>query len=223
MLYVVGTPIGNLGDISARAREVLSDVDIILAEDTRVTRKLLSRFEIHTPLERFDAHSDHRIDSLIERLKSGISIALVSDAGTPAISDPGGTLVRRVQETIGEKEIVCIPGPSSLTAALSISGLPTSRFVFFGFLPHKKGRETLFSQIEESSYTSVFFESPHRIEKTLTSLYEHLDPERLVVIARELTKIHEEVVRGTAEEVKKYFEENQDKVKGEFVVMIEGI
>ncbi|MEX0935045.1 MAG: 16S rRNA (cytidine(1402)-2'-O)-methyltransferase [Candidatus Paceibacterota bacterium] len=223
MLFVVGTPIGNLGDISERARSVLSDVDVILAEDTRVTRKLLSHFDIHTPLERFDAHTEDRIDPVIKRLTEGDSIALVSDAGTPGISDPGSRLIRRVQEEVGTDHIRVIPGPSSLTAALSISGLPASDFLFLGFLPRKKGRETLFKEIASVHRSVVFFESPHRIEKTLASLREHIEDTRLVVIARELTKIYEEVVRGSLKEVQTYFADHPDHVRGEFVVMIEGV
>lgn len=223
MLFVVGTPIGNLGDISERARSVLSDADIILAEDTRVTRKLLSHFDIHTPLDRFDAHSDHKIESVVERLRGEESVALVSDAGMPGISDPGNRLVRRVHEELGSAHVASIPGPSSLTAALSISGLPASDFLFLGFLPRKKGRETLFKKIAASSHTVVFFESPHRIERALVSLSEYLEEERLVVIGRELTKIHEEIVRGSAGKVLQHFREHPDTIRGEFVVMIEGV
>jgi len=223
-LYVVGTPIGNLADISNRALQVLSSVDTIVCEDTQKTQKLLSHFEIHKPTESFHQHSkDKKIDFVTKQLKEGNDLAYVTDAGTPTISDPGSRLVSRVREKTGEAiDIISIPGPSALTAALSVAGLPASDFLFLGFLPHKKGRQTLFTEIARSERTVVLYESPHRIMRTLSSLTQTLAKDRKVVIARELTKIHEEVVAGDAYDALQYFARNEDKQRGEFVVMIAG-
>lgn len=217
-LYVVATPIGNLGDMTHRAIEVLSRVSVIAAEDTRVTGKLLKHYDIKAPLISYHAQSNDSVRSkIIEQLKQGDSIALVTDAGTPGISDPGSELVHHVRaEGI---DVVAVPGASALTAALSIAGIPTNEFTFLGFLPHKKGRQTLFAEIAESERTMVFYESPHRIMKTLTSLSEVLG-EQKVSIFRELTKMHEEVVEGTAVEVLEYFTEQTEHVRGEFVVAV---
>lgn len=222
-LSIVATPIGNMEDITLRALRVLGKADMILCEDTRVTRKLLEKYDIHTKTMRYDAHSSEKtradIDAFLGEEKH---LALVSDAGTPGISDPGVHLVAHVRERFGDKvRIEAIPGASALTAALSIAGIAAPQFLFLGFLPHKKGRRTLFEEIAESERAVVFYESPHRIEKTLVSLLEHV-PERVVVVARELTKIHEEIVRGLPEEVVVYFKEHPDHVRGEFVVMVEG-
>lgn len=223
-LYVVGTPIGNLEDLSPRARRVLSDVDVILCEDTRVTKKLLSHFDIHTKTISYHARSEAaKLDYVLSFFGEGKSVALVSDAGTPAISDPGALLVSLVRERYPDVKIVSIPGPSAVTAALSIAGLPASDFLFLGFLPHKKGRETLFKEIAASPRTVVFYESPHRIEKTLARLVELLIPERKTVICREITKMFEEVVSGSAKDVSAYFANNKEKVRGEFVVLVEGV
>jgi 16S rRNA (cytidine1402-2'-O)-methyltransferase len=220
-LYIVATPIGNLKDITYRAVEVLGSVDLILCEDTRVTRKLLSAYNINTPTHSYNAHaSDAKEDKIIELLREGKNIALVSDAGTPGISDPGCMLVGNVRKELPECEIVSIPGASAVTSALSISGVPSSEFLFLGFLPHKKGRETLFKEIANSERPVVFYESPHRIEKSLESLMKFC-PEKKVYIGRELTKVFEQMVSGTAEELAKYFKENQDKVRGEFVVIVQ--
>jgi len=220
-LYVVATPIGNLKDITFRAIEVLSEVDIILCEDTRVTRKLLGAYDITTSTLSYHSHSGlAKVDKIVELLREGKDIALVSDAGTPAISDPGAALIARLREELPEVEIVAIPGPSALTAAISISGAPVSEFVFLGFLPHKKGRETLFKEIAVSKRTVVFYESPHRIIRTLESLVSVMDKDHKVVIARELTKMHEEVISGTSDEVLSFFLENAEKIRGEFVVII---
>ena len=218
-LYIVGTPIGNLNDITFRAVEILKSVDIIACEDTRVTRTLIDHYDIDARLISYHQHSKlTKIDYIIELLKSGKNIALVSDAGTPTISDPGGKLVEQAH-----KEgvlVIPIPGPSAVTTLLSASGIPSDRFEFLGFLPHKKGREKLFNKISESKETIIFYESVHRIMKTLKSLDEILSEKRIIIVGRELTKYYEEIKRGTAHEVFKYFENNPKNVKGEFVVAV---
>lgn len=220
-LYVIGTPIGNLEDISPRALSVLQEVDIVLCEDTRVTKKLLNHYNIDTKTLSYHSQSgEAKIEKVLEFLEEGSNLALVSDAGTPAISDPGSFLVSRVREGLPSTEIIVIPGPSAVISALSISGLPSSSFTFLGFLPHKKGRETLFREIAESYKTVVFYESPHRIMKTLEKLIEVIDETRKVVIARELTKMYEESISGSPREVFEYFTKNEEKQRGEFVVMV---
>lgn len=221
--YVVATPIGNLEDMTLRAIRVLKEVDLILCEDTRVTGKLLKHYEIGTQTKSYHTQSKlSQIYTIIEMLESGKNIALVSDAGTPTISDPGSLLIKKISETLPECTIVSVPGANALAAAYSISGITGGEFTFLGFLPHKKGRETLFKEIAESDRAMVFYESPHRILKTLESLNAHLGPERQVVIAREITKMFEEVVRGNPEKVLEYFTSNEEKVRGEFVVMVGG-
>jgi|ERR1035437_2834271 16S rRNA (cytidine1402-2'-O)-methyltransferase len=228
--YVIATPIGNLEDITLRALRILKEVNLVLCEDTRVTRKLFDRHDIHTPTMSYHAHSTlSKVDTILDMLdpknESAKNIALVSDAGTPGISDPGAHLVSKIRERFfaeieaGEIKIEAVPGPSALVAALSIAGVPCADFTFLGFLPHKKGRETLFKEIASSSRTSIFYESPHRILKTLESL-SVFAPKKTVVIARELTKIYEHIVRGTPQELISYFEKNADKVRGEFVVIV---
>ena len=229
-LSVVATPIGNMDDITLRALKVLSACDIILCEDTRTTKHLLDRHMLSKPTMSYHAHSKiSRVAEIIEMLKDGKHLALVSDAGTPGISDPGAELVSNIRTECaneianGEIKIESIPGPSALLAGLSIAGVPCADFTFLGFLPHKKGRETLFREISASERTMVFYESPHRIMKTLESLVEHLNgvlPGKNVSVCRELTKIFEEVVAGSAKEVMNYFEINKDKVRGEFVVIV---
>lgn len=221
-LSVVATPIGNLGDITLRAIETLKQADVIACEDTRVTARLLQRFEISKPLLIFHARSGRLATSrILTLLAEGKRVALVTDAGTPGISDPGSALVREVRNTLGtDARIEAIAGPSAVAAALSIAGVPTDEFVYLGFLPHKKGRQTLFAEIAESKRTIVFYESPHRIEKALASLTSVLPPERKVIICRELTKMHESVVEGTAAEVAEHFTDHQDQVRGEFVVIV---
>ncbi|MCX6715938.1 MAG: 16S rRNA (cytidine(1402)-2'-O)-methyltransferase [Candidatus Taylorbacteria bacterium] len=227
-LYIVGTPIGNLEDVSLRALKVLSSVDTILCEDTRVTKKLLMRHGIGTPTLSYHSHSKiSRVETIIAMLREGKNLALVSDAGTPGISDPGAELVAHVRQELageisaGEIKIESIPGPSALTAALSIAGVTCANFVFLGFLPHKKGRETLFKEIAASDRTVVFYESPHRIMKTLQSLTKHLgDMPKRVSVCREMTKIFEEVVSGSASSVLNNFEKHPDAVRGEFVVIV---
>jgi 16S rRNA (cytidine1402-2'-O)-methyltransferase len=220
--YVVGTPIGNLEDITYRAVRILSGVDLILCEDTRVTINLLNKYGIQKPTMSYHSQSKiSKIDKILEMIDEGKTLALVSDAGTPTISDPGSMLVSKIRENFSDIEIVAIPGPSAVISALSISGLPASEFTFLGFLPHKKGRETLFKEIANTERTIVFYESPHRILKTLDSLEKYVS-ERKVVIGRELTKVFEQIISGKPEEIKKYFEENKDKVRGEFVVLVSG-
>lgn len=219
--YIVATPIGNLSDISLRALEVLKSVDLILCEDTRVTKKLLDKYEIKNQTMSYHAQSKiSKLDKILELLKEGKNIALVSDAGTPAISDPGIMLIKAIKERFpSEIVIIPIPGPTALITALIASGLDTNEFTFLGFLPHKKGRETLFKEMSESKRTMIFYESPHRIMKTLEALVKFC-PDKKVCVARELTKIYEQFVTNTPEEILKYFEENPDKVRGEFVVLV---
>lgn len=220
ILYVVATPIGNLGDMTFRAVEILKSVDLVLCEDTRMTKKLFDKYDIHTKSMSFHAQSGlAKTDKIFEYLESGKELALVSDAGTPTISDPGAVLISQIKDNYPDVTIVPVPGPSAVIAALSASGLPTHEFTFLGFLPHKKGRETLFKEIAAAERTMVFYESPHRILKTLESL-DKFCPEKKVCIARELTKIYEEVRLGTAVEMLDYLNKNPEKQKGEFVVLV---
>lgn len=223
---VVATPIGNLEDITLRALTVLRSVDFILCEDTRMTKRLLDRHGISVPTKSYHTHSKlSRKEEIVTSIREGKNIALVSDAGTPGISDPGIELVKYLRQelstelVLGNFKIETIPGPSALTASISIAGVSCADFTFLGFLPHKKGRETLFKEIAQSKRTMIFYESPHRIMKTLDSLLEHCQEKR-VSICRELTKIFEEVIAGTTLEVKTYFEKNPEKIKGEFVVLV---
>jgi 16S rRNA (cytidine1402-2'-O)-methyltransferase len=222
-LYIVPTPIGNLEDMTLRAIRVLKEVDLVLCEDTSVTQKLFKQYDIDTKTSVFYAQTGIRnIERVLEQLQAGDKVALVSDAGTPTISDPGVLLVDRVRNELPDTEVIALPGASALTTALSATGISSATFTFYGFLPHKKGRETLFKSIAASGHVSVFYESVHRIEKTLESLVGVLEEGRKVAVARELTKIHEEIVRGTAEEVQNYFKNNPDHIRGEFVVVVEG-
>lgn len=220
-LSVVGTPIGNLGDITLRALDTLSRADVIACEDTRVTSKLLAKYNIQKPLLIFHARSGKvATERIVSLLAEGKHVALVTDAGTPSISDPGGMLVAQVRERLrDEVRVEAIPGPSALTAALSIAGVPCDEFVFLGFLPHKKGRETLFKAIAQEARTTVFYESPHRIQKALTSLSKVLTKKQVTVV-REITKIHESVISGTPAEVEAYFTEHPDELRGECVVVV---
>lgn len=222
LLSVVATPIGNLADITLRALDTLRAADAIACEDTRVTAKLLARYEIEKPLLIFHAQSGRQAYTrILQMLADGKRIALVTDAGTPGISDPGSALVREVRNRLGEDaRVEVIPGPAAVTAALSIAGVPTDEFTFLGFLPHKKGRQTLFGEIAESKRTMVFYESPHRIEKALQSLSEVLSEDRKVMVLRELTKMFESFVEGSATDVATYFKDHQDEVRGEFVVIV---
>lgn len=215
-LYVIATPIGNLEDITLRAIRILKEADVIAAEDTRHTRILCEKYNITAPLISYHQHSKlSRVDQIISLLKEGKSVGLVTDAGTPGISDPGSPLIQRVIEE-GFK-VVPIPGPSALTAALSAAPLLGKEFVFLGFLPQKKGRRTLLRSLSNEKRVIVFYESPYRIKKTLEELKNALNPDRKIVLAREITKIHEEFLRGTVDEVL----EKLKVEKGEFVVIIQ--
>ncbi|MFY0605689.1 MAG: 16S rRNA (cytidine(1402)-2'-O)-methyltransferase [Cyclobacteriaceae bacterium] len=218
-LYLVPTPIGNMGDITFRAVEVLKNVDKILAEDTRTSGILLKHYEIKTSTESFHSFNEHkRTEAIIERLKAGEKIALISDAGTPGISDPGFMLARAAAEE-GLK-VECLPGATAFVPALVKSGLPSDKFVFEGFLPHKKGRQTRLTILKDEPRTIVFYESPHRLMKTLEQFQQVMGAERKVSVSRELTKKFEETVNGSLAEVIAYFQEHT--VKGEFVIILEG-
>lgn len=217
-LSIVATPIGNLEDITLRALRVLKEADYVLCEDTRVTGKLLKHYDIKAKTIRYDAHaSDRTHEEIIADLLAGKHIALVSDAGTPGVSDPGVLLVARAR--LAGARIDAIPGASALTAAFSIAGIPGNQFTFLGFAPQKKGRETFFKDIATAALPTIFFESTHRIMKTLDALKTHA-PAKKILIAREITKLHEEVVKGSAEELLRYFTEHTDHQKGEFVVIL---
>src|SRR3989339_1590670 len=234
--YVVATPIGNMGDITLRAIETLKSVDLILCEDTRETKKILDKYNINKPTMSYPSddvsvksvkhrvfNTSSKLSKIFELLKEGKNLALVSDAGTPGISDPGAMLVSKIKEKfLDSVQVIPIPGASAVIAALSASGLPTHEFTFLGFLPHKKGRETLFKEIASAKKTMVFYESPHRILKTLESLVKFCPKEnqKKVCIARELTKIYEEFKIGTPTEVLEYFQNNPDKQRGEFTVIV---
>lgn len=218
-LHIVPTPIGNLEDITLRAINVLKAVDLILAEDTRTSGKFLKHYGIATPLQSHHMYNEHRqINALVQKLKGGAALALISDAGTPAISDPGFLLVRScVENTIA---VECLPGPTAFVPALVNSGLPSDRFIFEGFLPVKKGRHTRLQQLAQESRTLVFYESPHKLVKTLTQFVEYFGEDRPISISRELTKLYEETVRGTAQEVLEHFTDTPPK--GEFVIVVGG-
>ena len=216
-LFVVPTPIGNLGDITFRSIEVLKSADLILAEDTRTSSKLLKHYDIDTPVESFHMHNEHKkLESIINKLRSDSEIALISDAGTPGISDPGFLLVREC--IINEVEVECLPGSTAFVPALVCSGLPCDRFSFEGFLPVKKGRTKRLKELSNETKTMVFYESPHRILKTLNDLSNYFDVESQISVSRELTKLYEETFRGTIKESVEHFEKN--KTKGEFVIVL---
>jgi len=218
-LYLIPTPIGNLEDMSFRSIRILKEVDLVLAEDTRQTKKLFNHYQIETALQSFHAHNEHhRVQGYIEKMLAGMSIAQVSDAGTPGISDPGFLLVRAAIQN--EITVECLPGPTAFVPALVASGIPCDRFVFEGFLPQKKGRQTKLKLLAQEERTVILYESPHRINKLVSEIAEYFDPDRQVVIAREITKMHEEFLRGTATELKETLE--QKKLKGEIVVIIAG-
>lgn len=243
MLYIVGTPIGNLEDISLRALRILGEVDFILCEDTRMTKRLLSHYKINTPTISYHQHSDlNKVNYILNLLERGKDLALVSDAGTPGISDPGGKLVQAVLEKFGIEtsnasvRIESVPGPSAVTAALSISGLPTDKFIFMGFPPHKKGRQTFLQKIIDSEFPVVVYESKHRIIKFLEELKEKAKEVKeglrreegrkgkinlqSVVVCRELSKMHETIYRGKIEGIITKIKENKNDQKGEFVVIV---
>ncbi len=216
--YVIATPIGNLEDITLRAIRILKEVDIVLCEDTRVTKRLFEKHGISTQMLSYHAQSgEARVDLILEKIEQNKNIALVTDAGTPGISDPGSLLISVIREKFPDLKIVSVPGPSALTASLSIAGVPIHEFIFLGFMPHKKGRETLFKEIAESERTMVFYESTHRIFKTLESLSKI---DKKVTVVREITKIYEEVLQGSAVEILKTLTDIPEKQKGEFVVIV---
>ena len=218
-LYLVPTPIGNLEDITRRAVRILQEVDFIISEDTRTTGKLLKHLEISKPSYAYHIHNEHKtVDNLVKRIKSGMNAALVSDAGTPGISDPGYLLVSKgIEENIN---IESLPGPTAMIPALINSGFPTDRFIFEGFLPHKKGRQTRFKELAAENRTIILYESPHRLLKTLNQVAEFMGTDREVSISRELTKIHEETLTGSIDEMIVHFTENPPR--GEIVMIIRG-
>lgn len=217
-LTLVPTPIGNLEDITLRAIRILGEVDLVLAEDTRTSGNLLKLYNIQNSLFPFHQHNEHKVlTQLVNRMKAGESMALVSDAGTPGISDPGFLLVR---ECIKEKiKVECLPGATAFVPALVMSGFPSDKFIFEGFLPHKKGRQTRMKELTLEERTIVLYESPHRIAKTLLQLSEFMEPERMVAVCRELSKLHEEIKRGSLAELTEYYSA-KESIKGEIVLII---
>lgn len=221
MLYVVPTPVGNLEDITLRALRLLKEVDVILAEDTRTSKKLLQHYEIATPLRAHHAHNENQAaEGLVKQLQEGGTMALISDAGTPGISDPGFSLVRACIEA--GIDVECLPGATAVIPALVGSGLPCNRFYFEGFLPHKKGRQTRLQYLAELPCTIALYESPHRLGKCLEQLIEHCGGERQAVVCRELSKLYEEYARGTLTELLQRVVEHTLKAKGEIVIVIAG-
>ena len=218
-LYIVPTPIGNLKDMTFRAVEVLKTVDIILAEDTRTSGKLLKHYEISTPLQSHHMHNEHKtVENLVQKIKNGTSVALISDAGTPAISDPGFLLTRACLEN--NIEVDCLPGATAFVPALVNSGLPNDKFIFEGFLPVKKGRQTRLTLLSEETRTMIFYESPHKLIKTLSNFCEYFGEDRQVSVSRELTKMYEETIRGSAKQVLDHY--TKKPPKGEIVVVVAG-
>lgn len=219
-LYIVGTPIGNLKDITTRAVETLARADIVLAEDTRVAKKLLDSLSIQKPIMRYDEHSHESVCKKIGTLlASGKEIALVTDAGTPGISDPCSRLIAYIREVLPSVSIIPLPGPSAVVTALSASGIQANEFTFLGYPPHKKGRETFFEALIHISVRPlVLYESPHRLQKTFSAIQKSYGAEKEIIVAKELTKIHEEIWHGTAGNASQYFE--KEKGKGEFVIII---
>ncbi|MDC1362700.1 16S rRNA (cytidine(1402)-2'-O)-methyltransferase [Flavobacteriaceae bacterium] len=216
-LYLVPTPIGNLKDITFRAIEVLQEVDLILAEDTRTSGKLLKHFEITTQMHSHHMHNEHKTTAaIVARIKSGQSVALISDAGTPAISDPGFLLTRACVEA--GIEVDCLPGATAFVPALVNNGLPNDKFVFEGFLPPKKGRQTRLKLLAQETRTIIFYESPHKLLKTLAQIIEYFGEDRPVSVSREISKLHEQTIRGTAQEVLSVFEAKAPK--GEIVLIV---
>ena len=216
-LHIVPTPIGNLQDITYRAVEILSNVDLILAEDTRVSQKLLKHYNIKTKMVSYHMHNEHKITKdVIENLNKGVAIALISDAGTPGISDPGFLLIRSCIEN--NIQVECLPGATAFVPALVQSGIPTNRFLFEGFLPHKKGRAKKLSQLSKEEKTIILYESPHRVIKTLEDLCKYFGQETKASVSRELTKIHEETIHGTLKTIKDYY--SKKTPKGEIVIVV---
>tara|TARA_B100000287_G_scaffold100258_2_gene92431 strand:- start:524 stop:1195 length:672 start_codon:yes stop_codon:yes gene_type:complete len=216
-LHIVPTPIGNLQDITYRAVEILSNVDLILAEDTRVSQKLLKHYNIKTKMVSYHMHNEHKITKdVIENLNKGVAIALISDAGTPGISDPGFLLIRSCIEN--NIQVECLPGATAFVPALVQSGIPTNRFLFEGFLPHKKGRTKKLTQLSKEEKTVILYESPHRLIKTLEDLCKYFGQETKASVSRELTKIHEETIHGTLKTIKDYY--SKKTPKGEIVIVV---
>ncbi|GJH39729.1 ribosomal RNA small subunit methyltransferase I [Capnocytophaga sp. HP1101] len=218
-LYLIPTPIGNLEDITLRALRLLKEVDIILAEDTRTSSKLLKHYDIHTPMQSYHLFNEHKVvDSWVQRIKTGTTVALITDAGTPAISDPGFLLTRAcLAESVA---VECLPGATAFVPALVNSGLPNDRFTFEGFLPDKKGRQTRLSQLSSETKTMIFYISPHKLLKTLTDFISTFGADRLASLSRELTKLHEETQRGTLQELFDFYKDKN--IKGEIVLIISG-
>lgn len=218
-LYLVPTPIGHLEDITFRAIRILKEVDVILAEDTRNSGKLLKHYEINTPMQSHHMHNEHKtVESIVRQIQNGKTIALISDAGTPAISDPGFLLTRACIEA--GIEVDCLPGATAFVPAIVNSGLPNEKFVFEGFLPVKKGRQTRLELLSQETRTMILYESPHKLLKTLSQIKEYMGEERQVSVSREISKLHEETIRGTAAQVLDHFE--QRPPKGEIVLVIAG-
>lgn len=218
-LYLVPTPIGNLEDITYRAVKIMNEADFILAEDTRTSSKLLKHLEISKPSYSYHIYNEHKaVEGLVNKLKSGSLVALISDAGTPGIADPGFLLVRACIDS--QIDVECLPGPTALIPALVNSGFPSDRFTFEGFLPHKKGRQTRFIELSDETRTMIFYESPHRLIKTLTQMGDYFGQNREVSVSRELSKIHEETIIGSMSELSNHFSLN--KPKGEIVIVVKG-
>ena len=219
--YIIATPIGNLEDITQRALRILGEVDVVLCEDTRVTQKLLNHYDIKVKTQSYHAQaSDSKEDAIMKDISDGRVYALVSDAGTPTISDPGVKLIARIRRESPDTQIISIPGASALITALSTTGFTGNQFTFYGFLPHKKGRASIFNEITESDKVSIFYESLHRLLKTLEELANRFGDDRDICVARELTKIYEETPSLNARNMYQYFLDNPDKVRGECVVII---
>ena len=218
-LYIIPTPIGNLEDITLRALRVLKEVDIILAEDTRTSSKLLKHYQINTPVQSYHMHNEHQVVNYwVQRMKGGENIGLITDAGTPAISDPGFLLTRTCVEQ--NVDVECLPGATAFVPALVNSALPSERFVFEGFLPDKKGRQTRLQLLADETKTMIFYVSPHKLSKTISDFISVFGAKRKASISREITKLHEETQRGELEELLQYFEKKTPK--GEFVMVVEG-
>ena len=219
MLYLVPTPVGNLEDITLRALRVLKEADLILAEDTRTSGLLLKHFDIHRPMLSYHKFNEHQtVERIVERLQAGETVAVISDAGTPGISDPGFLIAREAARA--GVEVSCLPGATAFVPALVASGLPCDKFCFEGFLPQKKGRQTRLQQLAEEPRTMVFYESPHRVVKALTQFIEIFGAERPVAVCREISKVHEDIVRGTLAEALAHF--NEHEPRGEFVIIVGG-
>ena len=217
-LFIVPTPIGNMGDITIRAIETLKNSDLILAEDTRHAKKLLSEYKISTKVNSYHLNNEHKkVNDYIELMSSGQKISLITDAGTPCISDPGFLLIREAIKR--EIIITCLPGPTALIPALVLSGLPSENFIFEGFLPRKKGRKTKLLELAQNTRTTIIYESPYRVFKTLTEFLEYFGEDRQITLSREISKIYEETFRGSVVEAVKYF--SNKKIKGEFVICID--